>query len=178
MTNAEMAAFDKVSNCEYCKKEFVNDKVKVRHHNHVIEGHPVMAVCSHCNILIQQQSLIAITHDPLSVSFNLMLNGLDAERLKYGKASAIKPMRMSGASCIDFCNFINEDLVEIGKWTHAKPASSSMFQNLDFLKENFTFPLLKSSTVSAMNGPFDAEFFSTQNDEEAVKTIERIWLQF
>jgi hypothetical protein len=183
MNNVEMAAFDKETSCKYCKKLFANDKVKVRHHNHIIEGHPVMAVCSNCNILIQQQSFIAITHDPLSVSFNLMLKGLEAKELKYvkiipGKASSIKSMRISGASCINFCNFIDEDLVEIGKWTHAKPTCGSMFQNLDFLRDTFVFPQLKSSNLSKLNGPLDIGYFSSQNNEEAIQKIERIWLEF
>jgi hypothetical protein len=70
--------------------------------NHVIEGRQMIAVCSNCNILIQQQIFIAITHDPLSVSFNLMLKGLDLKKPEYikiipGKDSAIKSMRTNGA---------------------------------------------------------------------------------
>jgi hypothetical protein len=183
MTDVEKAAFNKETHCKYCKKEFTNDKVKVRHHNHLIEGHVVMAVCSKCNILIQQQSFIAVTHDPLSINFNLMLKGFDAKQLQYtniipGKASAIKSLRISGASCINFCNFIDEDLVEIGNWTHAKPTCSTMFQNLDFLKDKFVFPRLKSSNLSLMNNILDLEYFSAENDAETLKKIERIWLEF
>jgi hypothetical protein len=51
-----------------------------------------------------------------------------------------------------------------------------MFKHLDFLKEKFVFPRLKSSNLSVMNGPSDAKF--KKNGEETVKKIERIWLEF